>query len=424
MKLLFLFVLLACSASLTCVECNLLRWFLNIFNGKKDKKEDNNNFITIDGAKYLPCNANRMDQVSACQMHCSRQQNIISSDCTILNAQAICKCIEKISTQSTVNTTSTMTLTDDGITELYNIRISDHRGWVYSLVVLPNGDLASGTKSAKILIWDPVSYLLKNALIGHMEAVRCLTLLPNGDLASGSEDQSIKIWNTSSRALKRTLSGHDGWVYSLAVLKSGAGEKLASASRDGTIKIWNVTSGMVLLQLLNADLTRPSSSVYSLAILPNGYLASGDYGGSIKIWNPESGSLINTIVTGSVDVWCMAVLHDDDSLASSYIKNNTFAIQVWNHKSGQLIRTLVGHTSAVFSLIALQSKVGDLASGSGDRTIKIWNVTTNETKATFIGHGRNVFSLAMLKSGLLASGGRDKTIRIWNVSQTLNKRIN
>jgi WD40 repeat protein len=62
-----------------------------------------------------------------------------------------------------------------------------------------------------------------------------LVLLPDGTLASGSADNTIKIWNPSTGTCLRTLSGHANWVFSLALFPDGT---LASGSRDQTIKIW------------------------------------------------------------------------------------------------------------------------------------------------------------------------------------------
>ena len=66
-----------------------------------------------------------------------------------------------------------------------------------SLVVLPNGDLASGSGSGDntIKIWNPNDGTLKTTLTGHTRDVESLVVLPNGDLASGSEDNTIKIWH-------------------------------------------------------------------------------------------------------------------------------------------------------------------------------------------------------------------------------------
>ena len=56
---------------------------------------------------------------------------------------------------------------------------------------------------------------INKTLKGHKCTVRALVLLKNGDLASGSVDRTIKIWNTKEGTVKRTLTGHDGSVWSL-----------------------------------------------------------------------------------------------------------------------------------------------------------------------------------------------------------------
>jgi len=54
-------------------------------------------------------------------------------------------------------------------------------------------------------------------------------------------------------------------------------------------------------------------------------------------------------------------------------------ISTWSLK-----RTLTGHSDWVISLAVLQN--GDLASGSGDKTIKIWDSSTWSLKRTLTGH--------------------------------------
>ncbi|RNA35496.1 F-box WD repeat-containing 1A, partial [Brachionus plicatilis] len=59
---------------------------------------------------------------------------------------------------------------------------------------------------------------------------------------------------------------------------------------------------------------------------------------------------------------------------------------------------------------------GDLASGSGDKTIKIWKKNNFELINTLNGHSNDILCLAVLKNGDLASGSQDETIRIWNTN--------
>ncbi len=72
---------------------------------------------------------------------------------------------------------------------------------------------------------------MKNKINCISESVWSLAVLPNGDLASGSWDNSIKILDSSTWELKRTLTGHTSHVYSQAVMQNGY---LASESVDPT----------------------------------------------------------------------------------------------------------------------------------------------------------------------------------------------
>jgi len=75
-------------------------------------------------------------------------------------------------------------------------------------------------------------------LTGHTSSVLSLVVLPDGLLASGSgsEDKTIRIWNTKSGETIKILTGHTSSVLSLVVLPDGL---LASGSDDKTIRIWD-----------------------------------------------------------------------------------------------------------------------------------------------------------------------------------------
>ena len=73
-----------------------------------------------------------------------------------------------------------------------------HTNWVRSLVVLANGDLASGSYDKTIIIWNTQNGQKKQTLVGHTDRVGSLVVLANGDLASGSNDKTIIIWKFKS----------------------------------------------------------------------------------------------------------------------------------------------------------------------------------------------------------------------------------
>ncbi len=79
--------------------------------------------------------------------------------------------------------------------------------------------------------------MVKKTLLEHSDILTTLLVLGNGNFASGSWDNLIKIWNPLSSSTKRTIKGQTGPVQSIVVLKNNF---LASASYDGTIKIWDL----------------------------------------------------------------------------------------------------------------------------------------------------------------------------------------
>jgi WD40 repeat protein len=80
-----------------------------------------------------------------------------------------------------------------------------HPDWVYDLILLPNGHLASG--DSMIYLWDLEKYsLVKIIRYCHKKPIYCFDLLPNGNLVSGSQDGTIKIWYFDQKSTNYTKS--------------------------------------------------------------------------------------------------------------------------------------------------------------------------------------------------------------------------
>jgi WD40 repeat protein len=154
--------------------------------------------------------------------------------------------------------------------------LSGHAKEVYSLTILPDGRLASGSEDNTIKLWNVKTGACEAMLSGHTSAVMSLTVLPDGRLVSGSWDNTIKFWNVKTGACEATLSEHTNPVCSLTILPDG---RLASASRDKTIKLWNVKTG-----LCEATLSGHTDYVVALTALSDGRLASGSYDKTICFW--------------------------------------------------------------------------------------------------------------------------------------------
>jgi WD40 repeat protein len=96
-----------------------------------------------------------------------------------------------------------------------------------------------------------------------------LVLLPNGYLASSSGDLTIKLWDMENGFVVKTLQGHKGVVYSLHTLPNGY---LISICDYGEIKIWN--EGILIRNLVEPSLHNDSFDMAILALLEDGLIAS------------------------------------------------------------------------------------------------------------------------------------------------------
>jgi len=129
--------------------------------------------------------------------------------------------------------------------------------------------------------------------------------------------------------------------------------------------------------------------------------------GKIKVWDLARGS-DRTLTGHKGSVTALTVLRDGTVVSAS--KDKT--LKMWDVKSERCLRTLEGHSSMIWSVIA----VGPfLVSGSSDSTVKVWNPHTGECVHTLNGHTRTVWSLVRLDDKHVISGSKDGSLRLWNV---------
>jgi WD40 repeat protein len=276
---------------------------------------------------------------------------------------------------------------------LLPLRVLSHGGGrVTSLVMLPDGRLASGGEDGKIKLW-PKEGGGEPQVLSQNSRVFSLAVLPDGRLASGSVDGNIKIWPKDGTGTPMELS-QGSPVWSLAVLADG---RLASCG-DGPIKLWPKEGIGAPVTLVHGG------RVVSLAVLADGRLASGGHDGTIKLWSKE-GAGAPMVLSQAGGLYKLAALADG-RLASG---GGDGTIKIWP-KDGVGVPVVLSHGGAVMSLAVLID--GRLASGGFDSRIKLWPKEGTGELAV-VSPGSPVQSLAVLADGRLASGGDDGNIKIW-----------
>jgi WD40 repeat protein len=132
---------------------------------------------------------------------------------------------------------------EDGEIRIWDVNKGTHvRRWqahpkpIKSLILLPRQKyLASLSIGKEIKIWNFKQGSLVRTLSLN-EVVYSLTLLKNGDLVSGSNNGLIRIWNVESGWVKKSVFYGPNAIWCLAVDLKG---RLAVGMGDGDIRIIN-----------------------------------------------------------------------------------------------------------------------------------------------------------------------------------------
>jgi len=236
---------------------------------------------------------------------------------------------------------------------------------------------------------DLMSLTKQHTLKGHEGFVWCVVELGDGTLASGSWDNTIKIWDINTQQCLRTLKGHNDYIYGLVRLADGT---IASGSIDSTIKMWDPSSGLCLNTIDNG------SAVWCVYQLADGRIVVGGGGnGTIKLWDIKTATISLTLNSHSDTVNCVIQLVDGRLVSGAHDKT----IKVWDIKTGSCLNTMMGHQDWVRCMIQLAD--GTLVSGAEDKTIKFWDTNTYECIRTInIG---DCHSLVQLFDGTLVCSG-------------------
>jgi WD40 repeat protein len=116
-------------------------------------------------------------------------------------------------------------------------------------------------------------------LSGHEGYVYTIAILPDGRIVSGSEDRTIRIWNSSTGDCEMSLCGHNSYVKAIAVLPDG---RIVSGSVDKTIRIWNLSTGEC------ESILYVEGSVEDVRAFPDCRLLSRN-GRNHVLWSPIAG---------------------------------------------------------------------------------------------------------------------------------------
>ena len=180
-------------------------------------------------------------------------------------------------------------------------------------------------------------------------------------LITGSKDGSIKLKNLEIPKLTKTLL-----VKGLASITVDTIDKrLITGTVDGRITIWNLNT----LEI-ESVLQQSGSSVLSLDVNKNKYLASGSEDGHVKVWNLWSGRRILDRAWHKSPVQSLSFNAKGSVIASA---DHSGVISLTSLPGGHKIGTLKGHSKTINKLSYLPDDNNILFSAGDDHVIKIWS---------------------------------------------------
>ncbi len=377
-------------------DLRLIMWFSR-FYGQNQWTSEALNGIAKTGKLLLNGIAITEADLIIILQHFSRQHDKILKQIDLRGCSALgVKATTQLLTKSF--SLESIMVSDYSVTSQVAIQVLPQQGAINTIIVGPHDEIFSNSGEKEITQWQLNTQSKQNVFIGHTKPISSQILLPSGDLVSGSYDKSIKIWNRVTRTCWRTLKGHSGAITALIYTQG----LLISAAQDKTIKFWNIYFDSCVKSFGTVG-----ESINALEILPEKGFISGANDGSLRFWD-MTGTCRKTIQAHRSPIHALKWVSDRHLATGA----SDYTIKIWDVENEKCLLTLKGHSGPVYALELLVSEYL-LASGSLDKTIKLWDTTTGECIATLTGHTQRVTSLRILSDGQLASASDDGNIRIW-----------
>ncbi|GLC42085.1 hypothetical protein PLESTB_001066500 [Pleodorina starrii] len=162
--------------------------------------------------------------------------------------------------------------------------LTGHTGPVLCLLVLPGGEVLSGSGDTSVKMWGPGGGPCIHTIKAHTDTVRGICQVPGLGFATASHDLSVRVWDSTGNLLAE-LFGHTAIVYSVAAVEmppggpggGGGGVLLASGSEDNTVRIWRPSGEC--LQVLEHP-----GNIWAVDFTPRGDLVTGCSDAVARMW--------------------------------------------------------------------------------------------------------------------------------------------
>ncbi|KAF9427540.1 U3 small nucleolar RNA-associated protein [Podila epigama] len=300
--------------------------------------------------------------------------------------------------------------------------------------------LFSAGLNAIVTEWDLISLKPKASVDSHGGAVWCMaTNHANTVLALGCEDGCVRLFDIADGAFTFIRSFDKQKTRILSMAWAHDDSHMFTGSANSNIHKWNVELGRVVDHMTVERIPGEDTLVWAVKVLPNGNIVSGDSMGHVKFWDGESNTLIQSFISHSADVLCLAVTSDGRTVFSSGVDRKCVQFKFMDqpvlkknkmtgtiHKSGEMVTkwVLTGmrrfHSHDVRAMALNDSRnVNTLVSGGVDVSMVSCPIAefpdTNQRRLPHVPQ-RPIVSISRSKRLLLSR--QDHGVKVWRLGKS------
>ncbi|KAI1796288.1 WD40 repeat-like protein [Ganoderma leucocontextum] len=311
-------------------------------------------------------------------------------------------------------------------TRVFSVDLPGHRTDVRTLCLSSDDQLLASASNGSLKIWN----MKTTACIRTMDCgyAICSTFLP-GDrqVAVGTKSGEILIYDIASSSLVDTVQAHSASVWSIHLRPDDTG--LVSGSADKDVKFWDFERkpansdnprSTSLLTLVHIRTLKMTDDVLSVRFSPNGkLLAVALLDSTVKVFYQDTLKFFLSLYGHKLPVLSMDVSADSKLLVTCSADKN---VKIWGLDFGDCHKSIFAHDESVMQVAFERTDVRDgdarpshcFWTVGKDKLLKYWDGDKFENIQKLEGHHGEVWALAVSHHGkFVVTGSHDKSIRVW-----------
>ncbi|KAH8118406.1 WD-repeat-containing protein [Phellopilus nigrolimitatus] len=301
---------------------------------------------------------------------------------------------------------------------LYSLDLPGHRTDVRTLCLSSDDQLLASASNGSLKIWN----MKTTACIRTLDCsyAICSTFLP-GDrqIAVGTKTGEILLFDLASSSLKETIKAHSSTVWSMHTRPDG--QALVTGSADKDVKFWEFereetgsayTLGSIQ-SLVHVKTLKMTDDILSVRYSPNGkILAVSLLDSTVKIFYQDSLKFFLSLYGHKLPVLSMDISDDSKLIVTCSADKN---VKIWGLDFGDCHKSIFAHDESIMQVAFEKgSNSHYFWTVSKDKLLKYWDGDKFENIQKLEGHHGEIWALAVSHRGkFVVTGSHDKSIRVW-----------